>query len=199
MYWPFFIKCSLESRVFKYLEYTLHVSLRACLKDERERERDLTKSWAECILTLPTAPQIMWNKWRNTWGKCFCFPLSSLSKGKGAKTKAQIHVRFSPHFIGIWTCLRYLTLSMSHSHTPLFSVCSYLRCTSSLSVSLSFSLIYWCLPVLFSRVARCSWHERMNIWQSLPIWQYREWEKWFERKEASKRKSLLLLHWRCDC
>lgn len=87
MYRPF-NKCSLESRIFKYLEYALVVSV--CVW---KRERDLIESWTECIWTLLTSPLDLriQMKWWNTSGKClFCLLCGSEWQRKSERVKERM-------------------------------------------------------------------------------------------------------------
>lgn len=104
-----------------------------CLK---ERERDLIESWTECIWTLLTSPLDLriQMKWWNTSGKClFCLLCGSEWQRKSERVKERMQASMTVwrqkmnldlqfffchfHLIAIWTCLQYLTLSLSHSHT----------------------------------------------------------------------------------
>lgn len=122
-----------------------------CLK---ERERDLIESWTECIWTLLISPLDLriQMKWWNTSGKClFCLLCGSEWQRKSERVKERMQASMTVwrqkmnldlqfFFLSLsFNCHLDLSsishfVSVSFTHPP-SSICLYLRCTSSLSLS----------------------------------------------------------------
>lgn len=152
-------------------------------------------------------------KWWNTWEQSVSFTLSvdqsdrggvHANECDGVKANDEFRTRnlfiYFCHFnlIAIWTCLQYLTLSLSHSHTlPPLSVFISDAHPQCASLFLSLSRFRLLMSSSSRELPDVHGTERMNIWQLLLIWQRREWEKWCERKRyrgkrGTKGKKLVL-------